>query len=49
VNAVLDFVQQRKEDATGGGVAAMCFGFTRAGLIWNKIMKEKMTRGSARA
>jgi hypothetical protein len=38
VNAVLDFIQQRKEDATGGGVAAVCFGFTRAGSIWSKIV-----------
>jgi hypothetical protein len=49
VNAVLDFVQQREEDATGGGVAAVCFGFTRAGSIWSKIVQEKMIRGSARA
>jgi hypothetical protein len=38
VNAVLDFIQQREEGATGGGVVAVHFGFTRDGLFWNKIV-----------
>jgi hypothetical protein len=49
VNAVLDFVQQREEGATGGGVVAVHFGFMRVGLFWSKIVQEKVIRGSARA